>query len=273
MLALALIAALQENPAELRREARVLLEESHRLLDGGEYEQAVDAHRRGRIREARARETLDLLLAAILPALDDEAYELREQASARLVSLGPIVRPRIDAFLKEPLSAEIRCRLQDAALRLEAVEEDGDGRLRQWAVDATASTEYEGDRWSARQAVGRPNSAEGGDHPTAWASKEVDASEEWLELRYSLEVRPLKIRIHETYNPGAVVRVEAVDASGVRRVLWAGTAAAREGGGWMSIDVPPGGPSTRALRITLDSAAVAGWNEIDAVELIGESVF
>lgn len=273
MLALVLIAALQDNPAEFRREARALLEASHRLLDAGDYERAVDAHRRGRLFEARARETLDLRLTAVLPLLDDEDYRVREDASARLLALGPVVRPRIDALLLGSLSAEVRCRLQDVAVRLAAVAEDVDGRLRQWAVEATASSEYEAERWSAKQAAGAPDSAEGSDQATAWASKQADGAEEWLELRYAMEVRPLKIRIHETYNPGAVVRIEAVDAAGARRPLWAGTAAAREGGGWMSIELPPGGPATRALRLTLDSGAVAGWNEIDAVELIGESAF
>ncbi|HEX7900973.1 MAG TPA: hypothetical protein VF950_24655 [Planctomycetota bacterium] len=274
MVALALALALQVDAAaellRLRRDARDLLAESHRLLDRGDYEKAVDAHRRGRGFEARARETLDRAVAGLLPGLDDDRFEAREAASSRLLTLGPALLPKIDALLRGDVSAEVRARLQDVARRVKGVEEDADGRFRQWAEGASASSEYEADRWSAAQATGRPDTPEGGDRQTAWASKDADGGEEWLELRYALEVRPVKIRVHETYNPGAVVKAEAWTSGGTWQVLWRGAAAVREGEGWFTIDVPPGAPATRAIRLTIDSAAVSGWNEIDAVELIGE---
>jgi hypothetical protein len=274
MLSLTLALALQGDTAadipRLRREARALLEESHRLLDRGEYEKAVDVHRVGRSLEIRARETLDRAVAVILPGLDDDEFEAREAASNRLMALGPAVLPKIDGLLRGPLSAEVHARLGDLAGRLKGVEEDPEGRLHQWAEGAAASSEYESDRWSAEQAKGRPDTPAGGDRPTAWASMEADGPEEWLELRYALEIRPVRIRVHETYNPGAVVKAEARAADGSWKVLWRGAAAAREGEAWLTIDVPPGAFATRSIRLTLDSAAVSGWNEIDAVELIGE---
>lgn len=254
----------------LRREGRDLVLEAHRLLDLGEYEKAVDAHRRGRELESRARQALEGAVASVLPALDDELFEARERASNRLTALGPSVLPKIDALLRGELSAETRARLQDVARRLKGVEEDAEGRLHQWAEGAAASSEYEADRWSARQATGRPDTEEGGDRPTAWASKDADGGQEWLELRYALELRPSRIRVHETYNPGAVVKAEALAADGTWTALWAGKAAPREGQGWLTIEVRPGAAPTRTIRLTIDSAAVAGWNEIDAVELIGD---
>src|SRR5262245_64854552 len=56
--------------------------------------------------------------------------------------------------------------------------------VRQWAVKASASTEYSNPRWAASQATGAPNTESSGDHDTAWASREEDAGEEWLELDY-----------------------------------------------------------------------------------------
>src|SRR5688572_22295194 len=245
MLSLALALALQEDIPSLRREARALLEESHRLLDRGEYEKAVDTHRRGRSLDTRARESLDRAVAVLLPALDDERFETREGASNRLMALGPSVLPKIDALLRGEVSAEVHARLLDVAARLKGVEEDAEGRLHQWAEAAVASSEYESDRWSAGQATGRPNTPEGGDRPTAWASMDADKGEEWIELRYALEVRPARIRVHETYNPGAVVKAEARAADGTWKLLWRGTAAPREGDGWLTIAAGPGAPATR----------------------------
>lgn len=264
-----LLAAQDLDIPRLRRDARTLLSEAHRLLDQGEYEKAVDAHRRGRVLETQAREGLDRAVASVLPGLDDEIFETRERSSNRLLALGPSVLTKIDVLLRGELSAETRARLQDVAARLKGVEEDSDGRLRQWAEAATASSEYEADRWSAKQATGKPDSPEGGDRPTAWASKDADGAEEWLELRYAIDVRPARIRVHETYNPGAVSRVEALREDGTWKELWRGKAGPREGG-WLEIEVPAGAGPTRTIRLTIDSAAVSGWNEIDAVELIGE---
>ncbi len=268
LLALASLQDVVEIP-RLRREARLLIEESHRLLDRSDYAKAVDVHAQGRRLEERARAALDRALAEILPALDEEDFEARERASNRLAALGPCMRSRIDALLRGGLSAEVRSRLQDVVARLAAVEEDADGRLRQWAASATASTEYESERWSARQATGRPDSAAGADQATAWASKDADGTEEWLELGYGLELRPRRVRIHETYNPGAVAKVEGRGADGAWRVLWRGGSSSREGA-WLTLELDPAAPPVRTLRLTLDSAAVAGWNEIDAVELIGD---
>lgn len=232
MVAFMLAAALQEaavaDVPRLRREARALLEEAHRLLDAGDYAKAVESHAEGRRREERARVALDRALAVLLPALDDDVWEAREAASARLLALGPCARTRIEALLRGELGPEVRGRLQDVLARLAAVEEDVDGLLHQWAQGATASSEYEEERWSARQATGRPDAEAGGDRATAWASKEADGTVEWLELEYALELRPRRIRIHETYNPGAVVKVEARGGDGVWRTLWTGKAAARE---------------------------------------------
>ena len=253
-----------------RREARELLQDAHRLLDLGQYEKAVDAHRRGRDLERRARQALESAVAKALPGLDDDLYETRERASRALLALGPAALPAFDALLRCELTAETRARLQDVVRRLKEVEEDADGRLRLWAEGARASSEYEAERWSAGQAAGRPDTPPGGDRPTAWASKEADAGEEWLELRFGLELRPSKIRVHETYNPGALVKAEALAADGTWTTLWKGKAAAREGDPWRTLEIAPGAPATRTIRLTLDSGAVPGWNEIDAVELIGE---
>jgi hypothetical protein len=141
--------------------------------------------------------------------------------------------------------------------------------VRLWAVKASASTEYSAPDWAASQATGPPNTPVAGDHATAWASREEDGATEWLELEYAQPLFPSLVRIHETYNPGAVVKIEARDPRGDWQVLWEGRSPADdEKIRWLDVR-PTRRVATSTIRLTLDSRSVPGWNEIDAVELVG----
>ena len=184
------------------------------------------------------------------------------------MALGPAAIPILEKLLPGP-SAEVRYRLGDAIAKLKRMEIDGEGRLHQWAASAQASSEYTNADWSATQATGKPDTLAAGDARTAWASLKEDGGDEWLELGYENAVRPTQVRVHETFNPGAVVRVEARDEAGTWQPLWEGKSRTTETIRWFTIDIAPRF-ATRSIRITLDSAGVPGWNEIDAVELVGD---
>jgi hypothetical protein len=141
--------------------------------------------------------------------------------------------------------------------------------LRQWAVSATASSEYGNPHWSAMQATGPPNTMQDGDHSTAWATRDTDGGPEWLELEYATPVQATRVRVRETYNPGAVVRIEGVSADGKVLTLWEGHDPTRQSPGWLVARFEPTQVPIKKIRIHLDTALVPGWNEIDAVELIG----
>ena len=148
-----------------------------------------------------------------------------------------------------------------------------------WAVKVEASSTYAepevvisvvapGKRsWGPEQAQGEPDS-EGGDQVTAWASETVDSQPEWLICSYDVAQIPSAIAIHETYNPGAVHKVSAFNEQGQEVVIW-------EGDDPTPRDVPKGisvipveiGFPTSKIKIYLDSPAVPGWNEIDAVAM------
>jgi hypothetical protein len=272
------LAALIRNRAD-RREARDQAERlrtsAHEALDRGEYEAAASAHRGSREAEHRAealgaREAgmIRSIAEALFPALDDDRVEVREKAERQLVRLGPGALPILQEAVKGR-SAEAAYRIRNVLERLGRMEIGADGRLRQWAVTARASSEYTATDWSAMQATGKPDTFAAGDARTAWASLEADAGDEWLELGYENVVIPTRIRVHETYNPGAVVKIEGRDEKLGWRVLWQGREPAHEGIRWLEVDAAPGG-AIQAIRLTLDSAGVAGWNEIDAVELVGD---
>jgi hypothetical protein len=274
------LAALSRNRTQMR-EARIEAERlrtwAHGALDRGEYEAAASAHRRSREAGRRAEELqvreagmMRSVAEALLPRLDDDAVEVREKAERQLVGLGPGALPILGEAAKGR-SAEAAYRIRSVLERLGRMEIGIDGRLHQWAVTARASSEYTPTDWSAMQATGKPDTFVAGDARTAWASREADAGDEWLELGYENAVTPTRVRVHETFNPGAVVKIEGRDEKLGWRVLWQGREPTREGARWLEVDAAPGG-AIRAIRLTLDSAGVAGWNEIDAVELIGDSV-
>jgi hypothetical protein len=141
--------------------------------------------------------------------------------------------------------------------------------LRQWAVAATASSEYGNPGWGAMQATGPPDTFRDGDYLTAWATRAQDGGPEWLELEYATPVHATRVRVRETYNPGAVVRIEGVAEDGKVLTFWEGRDPTRQSPGWLEARFEPTPTLLSKIRIHLDTALVAGWNEIDAVELIG----
>jgi hypothetical protein len=149
--------------------------------------------------------------------------------------------------------------------------EDPNRIAAQWAIDAAASSEYGTDTYSALQATGEPDTLSASDAPTAWASQSADAGEEYLELLYEFPVIPFEINIYENYNPGAIVAVEVFDLENEEWVVvWEGEAGpADEESRVFSPELEPVDFATDGVRLILDTSAVPGWNEIDAVELVG----
>ncbi len=121
------------------------------------------------------------------------------------------------------------------------------------------------DAYAAIQASGPANvPAPGVDSALAWCPAAEDKGMEWIELHYESPVLAKEIRIHTTFNPGAVVRVLGGPNGGDLQELWAGT------GPQEPIHVIPISPPTEMtrLKLELDTAKIPGWNEIDAVALV-----
>lgn len=150
------------------------------------------------------------------------------------------------------------------------VREDG---LHQWASGATASSEYSSS-WAATNATGAPDTPVCGDMTTAWASGS-STGVDWLELTYDTPVVPLQIVVYETYNVGAVSQVEVIDTSGNRHSVYQAqpTDLDESSAGCpylLVIDVTGVNAPVDRVVVTVDQSTWgAGWDEIDAVELIG----
>jgi len=140
-----------------------------------------------------------------------------------------------------------------------------------WAVSAKASSEYRATDYSASQATNAPNVPSHADHPKAWAPKLADAGDEWLELTYAPPFRAAGIQVIQSFNPGAIMRLEVIDEAGAASTVWTGpdlTPYAARTIGILRVAFPPTERPIARVRVTLDTRRVAGWNEIDAVRLI-----
>ena len=145
--------------------------------------------------------------------------------------------------------------------------------LGQWAEKAKASSEYGSDNYGAQQVTGAPNVPGYADDGRAWASASADNQEEWLELTYTRAVHATGVRVRQTFNPGAIKQIELYDKSGQAHIVWSGVDPARSSEphiAWFGVKFAATTFTTQRVRIVFDSPAVKGWNEIDAVQLIGE---
>ncbi len=155
----------------------------------------------------------------------------------------------------------------------EAYLNDGNG---QWAVDAKASSTYasvtgKNASWSPEQMTGKPNVEKYGDNGNAWASKEQDKGTEWVKLNFENEVNATEIRIKETYNPGAIKKIELIDTNNKSHTVYESNAEKKDASiQYLVASFEKTEYKTKTVKITIDSPTVSGWNEIDAVQLVGE---
>jgi hypothetical protein len=141
-----------------------------------------------------------------------------------------------------------------------------------WATSVIGvSSQYSSPAYGAVQALGEPNVFPNhSDNAKAWASASANGQREFLALGYADPIRAAGVVIYETFNPGAVDRVEVRNADTEQWVeVWTGAAVAqpKEARVFM-VSFPQTTFLVDGVRIELDSPAVSGWNEIDAVALL-----
>jgi len=145
------------------------------------------------------------------------------------------------------------------------------------------SSQYSSGSWSANRALGEANVYPVyGDNTGAWASITPDDQREFLVLGFEESQTVKKIEIFETYNPGAIDSIfnpGAIDSIFLRN---------SETQTWITVyakapqtDLPEAARifsvhlietifKADAIRLAINSPAVAGWNEIDAVAITGQ---
>ncbi len=168
-------------------------------------------------------------------------------------------------------SADTTAKLAGAAwaLKQDEIKNDPKG---QWAIQATASSTYNDAQgmspWSANQATGAPNVDKYADDGKAWTSKTPDGGIEWLDLKFPKPVHAEEIRVRESCGSGATIKIEVFDEQGGAHTVWAGNDPTTELN-YLMVKFPKTAYKTDRVKVTLATNVVPGWDEIDAVQLIG----
>jgi len=187
--------------------------------------------------------------------------------NAAPVTTAPAAPVSADAGSSADTTAKLAA--ADWAIKQDEIKKDPNG---QWAIQATASSSYndakDAEAWSANQATGAPNVDKFGDDGAAWTSKTPDGGIEWLDLKYAKPVHATEVRVRESCGSGAVIKVEIYDEMGQAHAVWQGADPTTELNYFM-VKFPKTTFKTDRVKITLATNVVPGWNEIDAVQLVG----
>jgi hypothetical protein len=149
---------------------------------------------------------------------------------------------------------------QDPAYRgliLEVVRDASPGFQKHFV---TALAAMKGLGWGRVQMIGEPDTFGGGDQRTAWASKKGEEGHVTVELDFPTAVRAEQVRVHETFNPGAIIRVEGRGPGSDWVLLWAGEPQATSAPRWFAPKLAEVVNPISSVRLTLDTNAVKGWN-------------
>ncbi len=147
---------------------------------------------------------------------------------------------------------------------------EGRRLVQQYAASALSPEERDRIAQGAVQAVGPPNTDGCGDFRTAWATANPNSTGT-LELYFAELVRPRAVRVYETYNPGFITLIEFIDVEGVVHPVYVAAPQARPQCPFiLDVPIPDIDEPGNRIKIYVDQTTSAGgWNQIDAVELVG----
>jgi hypothetical protein len=132
------------------------------------------------------------------------------------------------------------------------------------------SSEITNTDWAAAQIIGQPNTYPAyGDFMSTWSSATPDNQREYIELGFSNPAPINFVKLYETYNPGAVDTVYIFNPNTVAwDIVYAVTAEAQiPTARIFTIDFPLTPYPVSKIRLALNSPAVSGYNQIDAVSI------
>lgn len=130
--------------------------------------------------------------------------------------------------------------------------------------------------WAACNIIGPPNVPGGtGDHGNAWSPSTSSTQREFIVVGFADPISIDAIHIHETFFPGAVDTVYVRNQYTAQwEMVWYGTASYYTDGTSRinTITFPMTNYPVDLVRIAMNSPAVAGYNQIDAISIGGSTV-
>ena len=205
-------------------------------------------------------------VSAASPAVAPAASAPAATAALLAATAAPAAPPTAAEREAERKKAQI-----EWALKQDEIKSDPNG---QWATDAKASSTFNDAKgntsYSASQATGEPNVQTYSTTPQAWSSKTPDSGIEWLELTFAKPVRANAVRVRESSGSGALIKIEVFDEKGAAHTVWSGADSTKELN-YLIAEFPKTAFMTNRVKLTLATNVVGGWNQIDAVQLVGSN--
>jgi hypothetical protein len=217
--------------------------------------------------------TTEAAVATAADALAGAAPATAAPAPAAAAAAAPIVATAAAAAPPAAIDRETaRKQAQiEWALKQDEIRNDPNG---QWATQAKASSTFNDAKgnasYSPNQATGEPNVQTYSTTSQAWSSKTADSGIEWIELTFAKPVHATAVRVRESSGSGAVIKIELFDEKGVAQTVWSGADSTKELN-YLIAEFPKTAFKSNRVKVTLATNIVSGWNQIDAVQLVGVS--
>ncbi|MCK8490340.1 OmpA family protein [Spirosoma sp. RP8] len=124
-----------------------------------------------------------------------------------------------------------------------------------------------GEQYKASQALGRPSKVPNlGESPAAWAPKTSDGTaDEWIQVAFAKPMTIRQIVIGENVNPGAVVRVQVIDAQKKEHTVYKNATLSPRTDPVLRIALNDSAVVGDQVKVFLNGASIAGINQIDAI--------
>jgi hypothetical protein len=82
-------------------------------------------------------------------------------------------------------------------------------------------------------------------------------------------VHASEVRVRESMGSGAVIKVELFDEAGAAHTIWQGVDPTKDLN-YLILQFKPTAYTVNRVKVTLATNVIPGWNEIDAVQLVGK---
>ncbi|MFD2569109.1 OmpA family protein [Spirosoma soli] len=142
----------------------------------------------------------------------------------------------------------------------------------QWAnrvvgVSSEKKGEVTGEQYKASQALGRPSKLpQLGETPCAWAPFYADGTaDEWIQVGFEKPIRAQQIVIAENVNPGAVIRVIAIDEKGKEHAVYEANGIQARQDPLLHVFLKDSAFVCHQVKVVMNGAALKGINQIDAI--------
>ncbi len=145
----------------------------------------------------------------------------------------------------------------------------------QWATSVLSVSSYYASgnkqQYKPEQALGKPDKLPAtGTAGTAWSSSKENDGLEYIHVSFKRAQQAQQVAVAENFNPGAITLIQAYDSLGKEYILYENaTPKAVENvvGRMFNHFFPLTTYKIKSIRVILNSAAVAGYNQIDAIAI------